>query len=148
MAERGDMRLAVLFVDIDQFKKINDTHGHLIGDEVLQLVARRLEASVRTSDTVSRFGGDEYLVLLTEISQASDATLAAVKLLATIAAPSRVKDGTLRLSASIGIAVYPGDGLDTATLINRADEAMYRAKRQGGGGFEQAAALSSKLLSS
>ena len=74
--------------------------------------------------------------------------IAAVKLLAAIAAPSRVKDGTLQLSASIGIAVYPGDGLDTATLINRADEAMYRAKRQGGGGFEQATALSSKLLSS
>ena len=145
MAERGDMRLAVLFVDIDHFKKINDTHGHLIGDEVLQLVARRLEASVRASDTVSRFGGDEYLVLLTEISQASDATLAAVKLLAAIAAPSRVKDGTLQLSASIGIAVYPGDGLDTATLINRADEAMYRAKRQGGGAFEYAFPLPPNL---
>ena len=141
MAKRGGTRLAVLFLDIDQFKKINDTYGHVIGDEVLQLVARRLEASVRASDTVSRFGGDEFLVLLTEISQASDAALVAVTMLAAIAAPSRVNEGTVRLSASIGIAIYPGDGTDAATLISRADDAMYRAKRQGGGGFAHALAL-------
>ena len=145
MAERGGMRLAVLLLDIDQFKKINDAYGHMIGDEVLQLVAHRLEASVRASDTVSRFGGDEFLVLLTEISQASDAALAAVTMLSAIAAPSRVNQGTVRLSASIGIAMYPADGTDAATLISRADEAMYRAKRQGGGGFEHALALTPQL---
>lgn len=138
MAERGGMQLAVLFIDIDQFKNINDTHGHMIGDEALQLIARRLEASVRASDTVSRFGGDEFLVLLTEISQGSDAALAAVTLLAAIAAPSPLDGGTVRMSASIGIAIYPRDGKDPATLISRADEAMYRAKRLGGGGFEHA----------
>jgi len=141
MAKRGNMRLAVLFIDLDQFKKINDTHGHMIGDQALKLVARRLEAVVRVSDTVSRFGGDEFLVLLTEISQASDAALAAVSLLAAIAAPGPIKNGTVHLSASIGIAVFPGDGADAETLISRADEAMYRAKRQGGGGFEHALPL-------
>lgn len=141
MTERGAMRLAVLYIDLDQFKKINDMHGHMIGDEVLQLVARRLEASVRASDTVSRFGGDEFLVLLTEISQASDAALAAVTLLSAIAAPSGLNGGTVPVSASMGIAMYPGDGKDAPTLISRADEAMYRAKRQGGGGFEHALPL-------
>ena len=142
MAERGDMRLAVLFVDIEQFKKINDTHGHMIGDEVLQLLARRLEESVRASDTVSRFGGDEFLVLLTEISQAPDAALAAVTLLTAIAAPTGLNGDTVRVSASIGIAMYPDDGTDAVTLISRADDAMYRAKRQGGGAFEYASPLS------
>ncbi len=145
MAQRGDMRLAVLFLDLDQFKKINDTHGHVIGDEVLKLVARRLEASVRASDTVSRFGGDEFVVLLTEISQASDAALVAVTMLAEIATPSQVASGTVHLSASIGIAMYPYDGTDAATLISRADQAMYRAKRQGGGGFEHAVSLPTNL---
>ena len=145
MAKRGGMRLAVLFIDLDQLKKINDTHGHMIGDEVLQLVAHRLEAVVRESDTVSRFGGDEFLVLLTEISQASDASLAAVNLLAAVAVPCEVANGTVQLSASIGIAVYPDDGTDAETLINRADEAMYRAKRQGGGVFEHALPLPPKV---
>ena len=145
MAQRGDMRLAVLFLDLDQFKKINDRHGHVVGDEVLKLVARRLEASVRASDTVSRFGGDEFVVLLTEILHASDAELAAVNMLAAIAAPSRVNGGTVQLSASVGIAVYPDDGIDAATLISRADQAMYRAKRQGGGGFEHAVSLPTNL---
>ena len=145
MAERGGMRLAVLFIDLDRFKTINDSHGHMIGDEVLQLVARRLEACVRTSDTVSRIGGDEFLVLLTEISQASDANLVAAKMRAAIAAPNRIKNGTLELSASIGIAIYPTDGVDTMTLIRRADEAMYRAKHQVGGGFEHVASLLSTV---
>ena len=138
MAERGNMWLAVMFIDIDQFKKINDTLGHMIGDEVLQLVAHRLEASVRTSDTVSRFGGDEFVVLLTEISQASDAESAAAKMLDAIAAPIEVNGGNVRVSVSIGIAMYPGDGTNPTALIRRADEAMYRAKHQGGGGFERA----------
>jgi diguanylate cyclase (GGDEF)-like protein len=145
MAERGGMRLAVLFLKIDHFKLINDSHGHLIGDEVLQLVARRLQATIRAADTVSRFGGDVFVVLLTEISQASDAALAAVNLLAAIAAPSPVKDGKVQLSASVGIAVYPSDGVDAETLISRADEAMDRAKRQGGGGFEHALPLPSSV---
>ena len=136
LARRHVTRLAVIFLDLDQFKEINDTLGHAVGDEVLQLVARRLESVVRASDTVSRHGGDEFLVLVGEISQASDAAVIAAKILAVLTAPSRVGDHMLRLSASLGIATYPEDGEDAATLISRADAAMYRSKRRRLGGFE------------
>jgi diguanylate cyclase len=136
LARRHVTRLAVLFIDLDQFKHINDTLGHAVGDEVLQLVARRLESVVRASDTVSRHGGDEFLVLVGEISRAADAAVIAAKILAVLTAPSRVGDHMLRLSASLGIATYPDDGEDAATLISRADAAMYRSKRRRRGGFE------------
>ena len=136
MARRHVTRLAVLFLDLDQFKQINDTFGHGVGDEVLQLVARRLQSVVRGSDTVSRHGGDEFLVLVGEITKAADAAVIAAKILAVLTAPSRVGDRMLRLSASLGIATYPEDGEDAATLISRADAAMYRSKRRRSGGFE------------
>jgi diguanylate cyclase (GGDEF)-like protein len=136
LARRHVTRLAVLFLDLDQFKQINDTHGHAVGDEVLQLVARRLESVLRASDTVSRHGGDEFLMLIGEISQASDAAVIAAKVLGVLAAPSRVGDHLLRLSASLGVATYPDDGDDAATLISRADAAMYRSKRRRSGGYE------------
>jgi diguanylate cyclase len=136
MARRHVTRLAVLFLDLDQFKQINDTLGHGVGDEVLQLVARRLQSVVRGSDTVSRHGGDEFLVLVGEITKAADAAVIAAKILAVLTAPSRVGDRMLRLSASLGIATYPEDGDDAATLISRADAAMYRSKRRRSGGFE------------
>ena len=136
MARRHVTRLAVLFLDLDQFKQINDTHGHAVGDEVLQLVARRLESVLRASDTVSRHGGDEFLMLVGEISQASDAAVIASKVLAALEAPGRVGDHLLRLSGSVGIATFPDDGEDAATLISRADAAMYRSKRRRSGGFE------------
>ena len=141
VAQRCGTRFAVLFIDLNNFKEINDSYGHMIGDEVLRFVARQLEAAARDTDTVSRFGGDEFLVLLTEISQASDAAPVAAKMLAAIRAPNHIKADTLDLSASIGISVYPDDGLDTVTLIRLADEAMYRAKRHVGGGFEHAQPL-------
>ena len=136
LARRHVTRLAVLFLDLDQFKQINDTLGHGVGDEVLQLVARRLQSVVRGSDTVSRHGGDEFLVLVGEITKAADAAVIAAKILAVLTAPSRVGDHMLRLSASLGIATYPEDGEDAATLISRADAAMYRSKRRRSGGFE------------
>ena len=136
LARRHVTRLAVLFLDLDQFKHINDTLGHAVGDEVLQLVARRLESVVRASDTVSRHGGDEFLVLIGEVSKASDAAVIAAKILAVLTAPARVGDHLLRLSASLGIATYPDDGEDAATLVSRADAAMYRSKRRRLGGFE------------
>ena len=136
MACRHGTRIAVLFLDVDHFKQINDMLGHAAGDEVLQLVARRLESVVRHSDTVSRHGGDEFLVLLSEISHASDAALISDKIRTALAAPSLIGDHTLSLSASIGIAVYPQDGDDVATLIQRADAAMYRAKKLAHGSFE------------
>jgi diguanylate cyclase (GGDEF)-like protein len=136
LARRHVTRLAVLFLDLDQFKQINDTLGHAAGDEVLRLVARRIESVVRGSDTVSRHGGDEFLVLVGEVSRAADAGMIAAKILAVLTAPSRVGDHMLRLSASLGIATYPEDGEDAATLISRADAAMYRSKRRRRGGFE------------
>lgn len=136
MARRHKMRSAVLFVDLDHFKKINDRLGHAAGDAALQRVARRLEDAVRDSDTVSRHGGDEFLVLLAEITQPSDAAVIAEKMLTTLAVPGQGGDETLPLSASIGIAIYPDDGEHAATLISKADASMYRAKRRGGGDYE------------
>ncbi len=136
LAQRHVTSFAVLFIDLDDFKQINDSFGHAVGDAVLQQVARRLESVVRASDTVSRYGGDEFLVLAGDISQPSDPALIAGKILAALAAPGRVGDYIFRLSASVGIAIYPEDGKDAATLISRADAAMYRSKRRRHGGFE------------
>lgn len=135
IAKRRRARLALLFLDLNNFKQINDTLGHAIGDEVLKLAAHCLASSVRAADTVSRHGGDEFLILLTEVSQSSDAIVIADKMIAALGAPSRVGDHVFRLTASIGISIYPDDGEDADTLIDRADAAMYRAKRQGLGSF-------------
>lgn len=134
-AHRHDSHLAVLFLDLDHFKLINDQLDHATGDQVLQLVAQRLTAAVRKSDTVSRHGGDEFLVLLPQMAQVGDAALIAAKLLAAVAAPVRIEQHLLQVTASIGIAIYPPDGLDAATLIEHADAAMYRSKRRAPGGF-------------
>jgi diguanylate cyclase len=136
LARRHRTRVAVLFLDLDEFKQINDTLGHAVGDAVVQLVARRLESVVRQSDTVSRHGGDEFLVLMAEISQPSDAALIAEKILSALAAPSRIANHLICLSASLGIALFPEDGDDAAALITRADAAMYSCKKQGGGNFQ------------
>lgn len=136
LAQRRATRVGVLFVDLDRFKQINDTHGHAVGDEVLQLVTRRLQTAVRDSDTVSRHSGDEFVVLLGEILSAHDAVPVAEKMVASLSLPARIGSDDLRLSASIGIAVYPEDGADGATLIQRADAAMYRAKGRAAGGYE------------
>ena len=135
IAKRHGTRLALLFLDINHFKEINDTLGHATGDEVLKLVALRLVASVREADTVSRHGGDEFLILLPEVSEASDAIHIADKIIAALSTPSRMGDHVLRLTASIGISIYPDDGEDAQLLIDRADAAMYRAKRHGPGSF-------------
>ncbi|HEY0661168.1 MAG TPA: diguanylate cyclase [Lysobacter sp.] len=134
-AKRHGTQMALLFLDLNNFKQINDTLGHAVGDEVLKLAAQRLASLVREEDTVSRYGGDEFLILLTEVSHASDSTLVADKVIAALAAPSRVGEHVLRLTASIGISIYPDDGEDAETLIGLADAAMYRAKRLGLGSF-------------
>jgi diguanylate cyclase (GGDEF)-like protein len=130
-AKRRGARLALLFLDLNNFKQINDTFGHGVGDEVLKLVAQRLASAIRDADTLSRLGGDEFLILLTEVSHPSDAVLVVDKVIAKLSAPSRVGNHVVRLTASIGISIYPDDGGDAATLIDRADAAMYRAKRHG-----------------
>jgi diguanylate cyclase (GGDEF)-like protein len=134
-AKRHGNRVALLFLDLDGFKQINDAFGHAAGDRALQLVADCLTSLVRETDTVSRHGGDEFLILLAEVAQPADAAIVAEKANAALGAYSQIDDHDVRLTASIGISVYPEDGVDAKTLIDRADRAMYLAKKQGLGGF-------------
>ncbi len=135
MAQRRGTFAAILFLDVDRFKQINDTLGHPVGDAVLQLVARRLESAVRDSDAVGRQGGDEFLVLLPEVSKIADVSSIAEKIVCDISAPAIVLGHALKLSISVGVAVYPDDGSEAEALIALADTAMYRSKRRGGGQF-------------
>jgi len=133
-AKRHRQLLAVLYIDLDRFKHINDSLGHAMGDQLLCSVAQRLVASVRESDTVSRQGGDEFVVLLSEVTCAEDAIRSADKILAAIRAPHRIDNQELHVTVSIGIAVWPADGADAAALLSHADRAMLRAKASGRGG--------------
>jgi diguanylate cyclase (GGDEF)-like protein/PAS domain S-box-containing protein len=135
LARRGLNKLAVLFLDLDGFKQVNDSLGHPVGDQLLQSVARRLEATVRHSDTVGRLGGDEFVVLLSEVSRAADAAIIAKKILAALTLPHRVGEHDLSITASIGLSTYPASGWDAETLIKTADAAMYRAKQNGRNNF-------------
>jgi diguanylate cyclase (GGDEF)-like protein len=136
-ARRHGWALAVMFVDLDNFKSINDTHGHDVGDSVLRTVAMRLKESTRRDDTVSRLGGDEFLYLLMEIRDERDAASIAEKIIAAIQAPCDVgiRDPAVRLTvkASVGIAVFPTGGTTVDALIKSADTAMYQAKRTKSG---------------
>jgi diguanylate cyclase (GGDEF)-like protein/PAS domain S-box-containing protein len=132
MAERYHKKLAVLFLDLDQFKPINDSLGHATGDAVLKSVATRLRENLRNADTVSRQGGDEFIVLLPEIESVNGAATVAEKLLAVLAAPYMVGRRELEVKASIGISIYPDHGWDAEDLVHRADVAMYEAKKSGG----------------
>ena len=134
-AQRHGSRLAVLFLDIDNFKPINDTLGHGAGDAVLQRVARCLVGAVREADTVSRYGGDEFVILLDNLSLPTDVVRVAATIHTALDAPALVRDQVLRLSVSIGISLYPDDGDDAEALILLADDAMYAAKRRGPGGY-------------
>ena len=131
LAARYGRRLAVLFVDLDHFKDVNDSAGHTIGDHVLQSVAGRLPACVRSSDTVSRQGGDEFVTVLSEIDQVRSLMPVAEKILAVIATPHDLTSNVVHITASIGISIFPQDGRDGETLIQRADAAMYWAKHNG-----------------
>jgi diguanylate cyclase (GGDEF)-like protein len=128
-ARRRGTKLALLFADLDDFKRLNDRHGHAFGDRVLCLAAERLVSAVRAIDTVSRHGGDEFLILLSEVQQPADAVAVADKLVDALAAPATVDGRTVQLSASVGVAVYPDDGDDLDTLTARADATMYARKR-------------------
>ncbi|MET1078422.1 MAG: diguanylate cyclase [Pseudomonas sp.] len=135
VARRHNRHLALLFLDLNNFKQINDTLGHAVGDQVLKRAAECFVGAVRDADTVSRHGGDEFLILLSEVSQAADAALIAEKIIAALGAPRRVGEHVLRLTASIGISLFPEDGEQSTTLIDHADAAMYRAKRLGLGSY-------------
>jgi diguanylate cyclase (GGDEF)-like protein len=135
-AQRNDARLAVLFIDLDRFKNINDALGHDVGDEVLQVVAKRLSEALRASDILARLGGDEFVVIAEDVSQPDTVAVLANKLLAAVDQPLPARGQEFVLTASIGIALYPGDGSDAHTLLKNADTAMYRAKEQGRNMFQ------------
>ncbi len=135
MARRYNKKLAILFMDLDGFKSINDTCGHAIGDQLLQSVASRLKASTRNSDTVSRKGGDEFVILLSEITHAEHAAHSAQKIISAMTAAHQISGLELPVTASIGIGIYPLDGVDAETLLKSADDAMYQAKKGGRGRY-------------
>ena len=135
-AHRQGKHIAVLFLDLDRFKYINDSLGHAIGDKLLQSVAKRLSASVRSSDTVSRQGGDEFVILLAEIANSEDVATSAKKILQSLSLPHLIEGHYLDIDGCIGISVYPQDGEDAETLIKNADTAMYHAKARGRNNFQ------------
>ena len=136
LANRHRTQLALLFLDLDNFKHINDSLGHATGDKLLQSVTKRLKECVRDSDTVSRQGGDEFVILLAEIKSSDDAAVSAQKILDALKALHKIGNSELHISTSIGICVYPADGLDAETLIKNADTAMYVAKGKGRNNFQ------------
>jgi diguanylate cyclase (GGDEF)-like protein/PAS domain S-box-containing protein len=136
LALRQNKSIAVIFLDLDRFKYINDSLGHETGDKLLRSVSKRLLASVRGSDTVSRQGGDEFVILLSEISHPEDAAKSAKKILLSLSAPHSIAGQDLHIDGSIGISIYPEDGEDAETLIKNADAAMYHAKGTGRNNFQ------------
>jgi diguanylate cyclase (GGDEF)-like protein len=130
-AARNKGLIAVLFLDLDGFKQINDSLGHSAGDKLLQSVAKRLLDCIRTPDTVSRQGGDEFIVLLQDVQQPEDVSNAAGRILKAVAETHSIDRHDVRVTASIGVSIYPADGRDAATLVENADTAMYQAKESG-----------------
>lgn len=131
LSKRRERKLAVLFVDLDRFKRVNDSLGHVVGDRLLQSVACRIFTCVRSSDTVSRQGGDEFVILLWDVRHAEDAALTADKILRALRQPHRIGEHVVHVTASIGVVTYPDDGTDAETLFKNADFAMYHAKSCG-----------------
>ncbi|MDQ1921403.1 bifunctional diguanylate cyclase/phosphodiesterase [Massilia pseudoviolaceinigra] len=135
-AHRNRSRVAVLFIDLDYFKNINDSLGHYIGDQVLKMAAIRLQQCLREGDSVARLGGDEFVLILPLPGDSGDAARVAQKALDSLAQPFNVEQNQLHLGGSIGISVYPDDGLDVDSLMRAADTAMYHAKEMGRGNFQ------------
>ena len=136
VASRHHQALAVLFVDVDRFKHVNDSLGHVIGDKLLQSIAQRLVAGVRGTDTVSRQGGDEFVILLSAVAHAADAALSAQKILSVAQMPYRVDEHDLQITLSVGISIYPDDGADAEALVKNADIAMLNAKDNGRNNYQ------------
>ena len=130
-ADRRSHSFAIMFIDIDHFKSINDSLGHSMGDQLLQLLAMRLSSCLRFGDAAARLGGDEFTVLMNDFSRVQDVARVAEKVIAALSQPCVIENRELRVTASIGIAMYPGDGQDYKTLVENADAAMYIAKEQG-----------------
>jgi diguanylate cyclase (GGDEF)-like protein len=132
LAQRRDRKLAVMLIDLDDFKQVNDSLGHRAGDAVLREVAQRLALCVRKADTLARHGGDEFVVVISDVQADSDCKLVAEKALRSLAAQFRLEDREMALRASIGISLFPTDAGDGDALLRNADAAMYRAKQLGG----------------
>jgi diguanylate cyclase (GGDEF)-like protein len=127
-AQRHDRRLAVVFLDLDRFKAVNDVHGHQVGDALLQVMARRLAQSLRVGDLAARWGGDEFVGLVQDLHNDDEAQAVAAKLVAVMSAPCQLGAVSLQISPSIGLAVFPRDGATVQALVAHADAAMYNAK--------------------
>jgi diguanylate cyclase (GGDEF)-like protein/PAS domain S-box-containing protein len=136
LSQRNRKQTAVMFVDLDRFKAINDSLGHAVGDLVLKEVAQRLVKQLRIGDTICRIGGDEFVVVLPEAKRSTDAANVAAKIIETLSQPVRAADRELTVTPSIGIAVYPDDGRDAEALIRNADAAMYHAKESGRANYQ------------
>ncbi len=134
-ATRNKGRVALLFIDLDGFKQVNDEFGHEAGDHILRVVAQRLSGSIRQVDTAARLGGDEFILLLNEVADGDAATLVAGKIVAVIAEPIYYNDHLLKIGSSIGIALFPDHATDPEELFKKADEAMYTVKRSGKNNF-------------
>ncbi|MCK5662949.1 MAG: EAL domain-containing protein, partial [Thiotrichaceae bacterium] len=134
-AERASAGLAVMFIDLDHFKEINDSLGHSIGDQLLQAVAARLKETIRKEDTAARLGGDEFTIILEQLEDSKYASKLAEKLLLAFKKPLKLRDREITITLSIGISLFPEHGNDTETLLRNADSAMYRTKNEGRNGF-------------
>lgn len=135
-AKRNGSKVALLFVDLDHFKEINDSLGHDVGDEILKIVTRRLKASKRESDTLARLGGDEFTIIVEDLHHTQDISSMADKILYSLSQPMNVDDNILYVSCSIGISIYPDDGESPMNLLKYADSAMYKAKEEGRNNFQ------------
>lgn len=146
-AKRHKHKVALMFLDLDRFKSINDLLGHNAGDQLLKIIADRLKSCIRAEDTVARMGGDEFMVVLTEVVKAEDAGLIADKIVTAVRKPVSVSDDTIETSASIGISIYPDDADNSENMVNAADTAMYHAKALGKNNFQYfTAKLASQTL--
>ena len=146
-ANRANQKLAVLFLDLDRFKDINDSLGHTVGDTLLKSAADRVRRCVREGDTVARFGGDEFTLVIPKVDKIEDAAKIANKIIETLKIPFQINDRELFITTSIGVAIYPIDGLDPETLVRNADTAMYRAKEQGRDNYQlYAPAMNARAL--
>jgi len=136
LAERHSGEVAVLYLDLDQFKQVNDSLGHMVGDKLLQSVAERLQEQVRLPDTVSRQGGDEFVVLLQEVKGKADVEVVTKRILEAVAQVHSIGEDEISITASVGVSRYPEDGVDAETLVKHADTALYQAKASGSGSFK------------
>lgn len=134
-SKRNDQKIAIMFMDLDGFKEVNDEYGHIVGDELLQLVSLRVVAVLRESDTLARIGGDEFTIIITDIDDKKSIGKIATKILLSVQEMCKLHGHEFNISASIGISLYPDDGEEISLLVKQADMAMYKAKKEGKNGF-------------